>query len=560
VIPMLSSKEMVRLKIPQWILFSAVFIVIMGFLLVLTQGLPIGDPDDWDHILSSQDTPWMTMLQNFFTPWSTSRNWVAQTDLIDQTIGSRLFHGIALKTVTRLFGHGSFPYYLFNKVIFFSGTVTILSILLFKLTRSLSLTVAGTVFYALVPSHYAHVLWNSVPETIVHFFLIVCVFTYVKLSQLLETGKRGKSFWSWLGLLFIAGWFCMKTKETAIILPLVLGSYSCIKFFRWRRSPLQLFGLLGTIVYLVLLVVPVTHLVSSSGEFGRVFNWDILVRMVFRNYDCGYDNEPTTAFFSAEQLFPVSIARTIGFFSLWALLLFTILYSWRRFFNKTKLSPLFFGHPLVGISVVWIIIELFLIGFFQPDPRYFSGTMIPITIVLVWLVHVVLNSYSGIVKRIASGVIFFSVIMTVYINFQHVIWLRQQIGQRSHLFYYMAESIFKDYFSEEAPLRRDVGLFYCPVYELDDNQRPRLKELTYHVTLDYQALNKTQSPSLDEFEQQASNGAIYLMTTHPNTYLNHSRIQLVKKLSSINQESVFERCLYKLKKKLPTPYYIFKYA
>src|SRR3989338_1759703 len=199
-----------------------VFLCVVIWMILLTQGMPFYDPDDWDHVLISDDTPWKLMIQNFITPWSTSENWVAQASMMDQVRNKRVFLGIVLKSITGVFGYKFFPYYLFSKVLFFAGTITLLFLILVSLNSSYRYAITGALFYLLVPANYLHALWISVPETMAHFFILLSVYLYLNLGISLDQGNLKFSYWRTLGFLFIAGWFAMKTKETAVILPLML--------------------------------------------------------------------------------------------------------------------------------------------------------------------------------------------------------------------------------------------------------------------------------------------------------------------------------------------------
>ena len=85
-----------------------------------------------------------------------------------------------------------------------------------------------------------------------------------------------------------------------------------------------------TAAVIALQIIPVNALFQAGDSRFPVFWGSHILRMLFRNYDAGYDDEPVSAFFSLEQLWPVSIARTFGFFPLWTLVIFLGLYLIKR--------------------------------------------------------------------------------------------------------------------------------------------------------------------------------------------------------------------------------------
>ena len=126
----------------------AVFLICFSWILLLTQGLPIGDPDDWDHVLVAQDISWNELATKFVTSWSSSHLWTGQVDRINEMTNRRLFLTIVLKSISSVFGLKSFPFYIFSETLFFSGTTALLFLLLIVLTNSILFSLAGTIFFS----------------------------------------------------------------------------------------------------------------------------------------------------------------------------------------------------------------------------------------------------------------------------------------------------------------------------------------------------------------------------------------------------------------------------
>ncbi len=375
-------------KLPHWVPLI-IFLAAGLWLIFLTQGLPVGDPDDWDHVLAASDLSWSTLIKNFSIPWSQSTLWSGQVDRMNEVLHRRLFRSFILKGSVDLFGYHAFPFYFFSKVLFFSGTVTILFLLIHSITSSYFASFAGTVFYFFVPAHYTHVLWLSDPDTIVHFLMVLGIFIYLKILKRLDQNDHPSGIF--IVALIAIGWTAMKTKESALILPLALGFYTLIHLFQSRKRLKEHFILISIFAFLAFFIVPISVLKNQSSGSPLHFNFDVLNRLIFRNYRCGYEDEQVSAFFSTLSVWPVSIARTFGFYLLWALVASVILYLIRR----THKKYIFFGDHLPGICFLWVLIWLFFAGTFQPDPRYFSGVMIPLTILSVQLFHQVISSYGG---------------------------------------------------------------------------------------------------------------------------------------------------------------------
>ncbi len=542
---------MTNLKIHPFLIFLIVFIIALIWTISLTQGLPLGDPDDWDHVLAASDLSWNTLLGNLITPWSSSALWSGQVGRMNEVLHRRLFRSVILKTSENLFGFQSFPFYFLSKNIFFAGTVGILFLLLLKLTNSLPISIGGMLFYVFVPAHYTHLLWISDPDTMVHFFMLLSIFSYLQFVSQDHSGKPKN--WNYFLIFFISGWLAMKTKESALILPLSVGLYSVIQAVLQKQIKKEHACIMFTCLLLCFFIVPLNALKSSAPpQFA--FNLQVLSRLIFRNYACGYEDEAVSAFFSTKSIWPVSIARTFGFFMLWTLIGFGLFYFFKRRTQKETLLK----QPLVVISCLWVIIWTFFAGTFQPDPRYFSGVMVPLVILAAALAHRTISIYQKPWKIILILAICGSLYMTLFENIQHVYFLRILIGQRTNRFLNIAKTIFEDRYGKSD--LSEIGRFYSAEYIRDPDRQKRLKNSVYFVEMGYGQWEQTSAPSASEFERLAQKGFTYAAVMNRDQFNGSSRIKLIQTIDGINHRSVLENILYTLKRKSPAPMYVFKYA
>ena len=527
-----------------------IFLLTCAWMILLTQGLPFADLDDWDRVLLSQDISWPVLIENLIVPWSKAHHWISQHDLADQVLGRRLVLGIALKSLVSVFQFHPFPYYFFTKALFFSGTIAILFFMLLAVTHRLPYALLGSFFFVMVPAHYIHAIWISASETMLHFFMVVALWIYVKLVE-----NQTKKFWIWLILLFVAGWLAIKTKETALILPLFLGCFTVTQLKQWKSQPLKLSILISSILYMTFLFIPIEHL-QGEGLPGMKFHWTTIQRLVFQNYHTAFEDETANAFISLEQFWPVSIARTFTAPLLWTFVILFGLYVIDKAKNK---SARFVNHPFIQISLIWIPLELLFMGFFQADPRYFSGTMIPLTLVGARFTQSVLVRYGGFIKKALAALVIGSLMYNFYVNVQHVIWFRQQAGKKANAFLNISKTLYEDQYPQKKLSLRDLGLYHAASY-IPDDHHPRLENIIYFSPLEYEEWNQTNSPNLQDFERMAKHDVRYYVTESLEDLSDHPNVKLIKILDRMNSSSVFEHLLYHFKRKKPAVYYIYKYV
>src|SRR3989338_8069511 len=222
-------------KRPAIIIFS----ITLFWIVFLIQGLPLGDLDDWDHILFAQDASWKTLLENIFRPWSASPFWYGQGSFFDHAIHERVIPTFLLKSISSLFGLHSFALFFLYKALFFAGTCTLLFLLLRRMTRSNTFAFCGVLFFALIPVHYFHVLWISDPVTIVHFFVLAGLWAYLKILANVESKGSFQHFIFKCLALLIIGWIGMKSKSPALILPLIVGMHVIWQMQSWKGQRLK---------------------------------------------------------------------------------------------------------------------------------------------------------------------------------------------------------------------------------------------------------------------------------------------------------------------------------
>lgn len=548
----------ISLKKRKKVVAILIFCFSLVWMLFLVQGLPIGDLDDWALIFISGQVPWQELGTNFVTPWSKSDFWFNQSDLFDQIRHKRIFNGLVLKFTQDVLGFRFFNFYLTTKVFFVAGIMTLVYLLISAITvSSLGITLAAFAFFFLIPAHYAHFLWIADPITIALFFVTLGMCCFYKFVSGLERGQLLTKLWPWIVGILLAGWFGIKTKEPALIFPVTAGAYLMLHWRQWKsRWPLAA-------LVLCLFAVIMLQLVPIEKPPAQGFHYSLtnIKRMLLLNYSQGYDDETRPAFFSLEALWPVSMARTFGFFSLWGLVLFAFLQAGGRLFHRAS-TPAFFDHPLARLSALWVVIELLLMGLFQPEPRYFSGTMIPVTLLAARLVWCVLQSWRGAWRKALMFFALFCWGWTVLgLNFQHVVSLRIFLGQRSNRLYETARAVYSDFFKKEPGSIVDVATFYCAPNVLKKVSRPRMDDVVYYADdLYYKRWDKTEDGSLDDFKRFAEEGALYYITSYPEKFDDFQEAKLAAKLPSISRGSLFEFLRYSMKKKKPAPVYIYKYS
>ena len=532
------------------------FLITFLWILILAQGVPLNDLDDWDHVLAAKDLSWGVLMENLFTPWSKSLYWDGQSNRLNEVTQRRTFLTVVLKFSYSLFGFRFLPFFIFSKAFFFAGSVAILFLLLIKITQSRTFSLGGILFYIMVPAHYIHLLWPTDPICMVHFFILFGLWNYTFLYKNLEENGARSKFLGRLVLFTISGWLGMKTKEPAVILPISLAIYHFFHYRRWSHQKIKLALLFAVLGWLISLLIPIEHLGTYAGNPLK-FHPEIVWRMYLQNYDCGFENESVNAFFSREHVWPVSIARTFGFYLLWALVLSIVLYIITRLRSPKDTSAFWLRQPLVPLSIIWILCEAFFMGNFQPDPRYFSGTMIPLTILSVRLIQCASQRLAGILKIGFLSVIIFILSSTVFENFQHTIFLRIEIGKRGRFFLETAKVLYHDLYPNAPYNLENIMLSGAAAY-VPSRNIPRIKRHIFYSPFGYNLWKKTDERSIETFEKFAKEGAVYDIYQDQGLPKD-PRIKNIAVISPVNEGSLLESIVYSLRRKKIKPLYIDKW-
>lgn len=546
-----------------WCLPVVVFFTVLIWTTFLIQGLPIGDLDDWDHILFAQDVDWKVLVANIIRPWSESPFWYGQGSFEDHVIHERVVPTLILKCVSSVFHLKSFPFYFLYKVLFFAGTTSLLFILLRRVAASGVIAFCGTLFYLFVPVHYLHTLWISDPVTLVHFFVLLGITIYLDIYNNLVV--RG-SFTRFLVLtlaLFLTGWVGIKSKSVGLILPLVIVSHTLTTPQLWKVQKTKTVTLLAVLALIAIQVVPIAHITAHDNtSFLASFRLKNIIRMLLLQSDTTYGNEAIPAFFSLEHIFPASVSRALGFLTLWTIILFSLLYHLRKRGKKLLEQDFFIQNAVIQVALIWILIEISLMGFFLPESRFFSGTFIPITILLTRLVYCVFRAFKWPVQLF---VMFFPVCSFfwhgVIENVQHVVWLRIQKGTDYSRFLNVAKAVYHDLYPE-APLDlREIASFYSLKY-VPQNwvHKMRMDDVMFYSDFALEDWRKTSTHHVSEIAEYAQGGAQYTATFSNDPYLNMAEFAFLQTISGINADSIFERVTFQLKRKRPRPMHVFKWV
>lgn len=535
------------------------FLLALACITFLFQGLPASDMDDRDKIVMSREIPWGHFITAFLTPWSQSQNWVGQTDRDDEVRYKRMVLPILLKLSHQWFGHTSFSMFFLTKGIPFAGCVTLVFLMLSSVVPFLY-AILGTLVFMFVPAHYSHVLWIADSATICYLFLFLGVFIFYFLQKnILESGSD-RQFSVLLFALFIAGWTGIRAKEPMLVLPIMVFLRTLFLCRHWRSAPWKFIVLNIAMAFVAFQIIPVTHLTAGGSFSGIHFNFETIGRLLFRNYECGYDNELVSAFFSWDHVFPVSVSRTFGFFILWSMIISSGVLAWRKWVQRQARAVCFWNHPLIQICGIWLLVELPFLGMFQPDPRYFSGTLAPILILCARLIYCAVRDKS---RFIRWGLLVFALLglgFNLYENVQNSLSVRIMIGRKLNYFSEVPRMIFKDIRGRPPVNELELGRFYCSLSAYADLPGSIKNSLYYILGMGFEGWNKVPvgRDSLDDFESQTSNGYVYYVTPTEFDLSGKPHIKKIGSVDGINKHSILERGLFKKKKKRPTILNVYK--
>ncbi len=535
-----------------------VFCLVLVWAAFLLQGLPASDLDDWYRVLSARETPWHVYATSFLRPWSLSQGWDGQTEVLDGIHTKRLLPLILLKFSQECFGLNPFAMYFFTKAVFFAGTVTVFFILLSQITPWL-FAVLGTIVFALIPVHYTHILWLADAVTPCYFFLFLGIWAFSKIQKNISNGGRGKEFGALLALVFLIGWTGIKTKEPMLVLPIVVFLHTLFNFRSCGKSPLKVLFLNLAMAFVAFQVVPITNL--GHGSVPSInFNLKTLGRMLFLNYGSGYDDEIRTAFFSWNHVFPVSIARALGFFALWSAIISIMVLVLRKKNGQNGETVSFWKDPLVPICGLWFLAEIPFLAMFQPDPRYFSGTMAPIIILVTRLAYCAIANSGPRLKKILLLLWIVSAGFNIAENVQSCISVRIMLGRKLNYFLETSRVILRDLRKQETAGDLEVGQFYASPRQTGKNEEA-IEKYVFYAELGFEGWNQVPlgQDSLENFSRQAPAGYLYYITNKNLDLSAYSRIRQIGTVDGINQKSLFEKLIYSKKKKRPAVMKVYKY-
>jgi hypothetical protein len=537
---------------------GVIFILTLIWVCVCFQGMPASDIDDWNKVIMAYKIPWSNFSSSFFRPWSLCLNWDGQTEPLDGIHTKRIFLPLVLKLSLQFFGSSPFAMYFLTKGIAFAGCVAIIFFLLAQAVPWVYALLGATVFL-FVPAHYSHVLWIADAVTLCYFFLFLGMLLFFLVQKNIFEDSSNKRFGWLLLMLLVAGWVGIKTKEPMLVLPLVVFFYSLTRFKVVGKAPLKLLLLAAAMALVAFQIVPITNLNNGSTPSIN-FNFGTLIRLLFRNYDCGSDNEAVPAFFSWGHIFPVSIARTLGFFALWSIVLSFGLFAWRKWGVKDKMVVPYWGHSLVQICGIWALVELPFLGMFQPDPRYFSGTMAPIIILIARLVYCAAEGSGKIWRRGLLSIWILSVAFNVVENVQNVISLRLVMGRKLNYFREIPRIVLEDLKGRKGLGELEVGEFYATAWN-DGPATKKIKDFVFYADFAHEGWNRVpfKQDSLEGFQHWSQLGHRYYITAKDLDLGKWPHVRRLAVVDGINKGSLLESLVYRKKKKHPAQIKIYEY-
>ncbi len=522
-------------------------LAIFCWLVFLDQGLFIGDHDDWDHVLNARETAWQPVIGNLLKPWSSSPYWHGQGSFADHVLHERVFTTFYLKTiVSAVSPDHSFLIFFLYKSLPFLLSILFMALLLQDLVRNAWVRYALLLFYTLIPVHYLHVLWLSDPATLVNFFILFSLFIFLKIERAFAAGKKPAA-----GLLlffFSILWLAIKTKSSALIAPLFYSAYALLSCRAWMRAGKTYFLFLAGCGLVAFQIVPVEHLGLSAP--GHPFSLENIQKLLFFNPDSIFGVEPAPAWRDLHLVFPASVLRAFGFFSFWLAVLYLAVWLF------LKKQEGFLKHPLARLSLIWLAIEIPLMGIFIVESRYFSGTFIPLIFLLGRLMdQVVLNVHAPAVRKTLLAAAIAGLGISTLINVKHILWLKSEIDSRYHTFFHMAQAVFLDKHPEKKSAA-DTGHFYTVMYQPDpkaDHIEKSMASTVYGLSV----WKQTQSLDAAQWKDLAARGFCYDVTHNPNAWPAETA-RMIAEIKATPEHSWYSRLLARFKPVSRPSLYIYK--
>jgi len=239
-------------KVPRrWVFFVFLFGLLGSF--GLLQNLPFTFGDDLGIIDTGRQTSWSYLVRQIFNPQTPA--WYAFGGDYNR-LTTRVLQTFFFKVLYAGFGLRPNLFWLLQSL-GFAGVGMGLFFFLFLETRNKALSVAGSVFFFLLPPVYRALSWISDPEIIAESFL---VFSFLLFIYLDRTKPKAMAFWMGGVCLILAMWFGMKIKETVRIGPVVMLLYLALRerqnLFKWLRASPRHWFLFGVPALLLLSIIP----------------------------------------------------------------------------------------------------------------------------------------------------------------------------------------------------------------------------------------------------------------------------------------------------------------
>jgi len=532
----------------------ALVLLVSAWMIFLNQGLVIGDSDDWDHVIGAHEASWRTLVTNFLTPWSRSENWSGYNDVTDQVLHRRIVLALLHKMTLSTLGFHPFPFYFVTKVLFFTALIVLLYFLLCRATDSQVFAFWGCAFFMLLPVHYMHLFWLSDTSVNAQVFILMGLFGYV---WMLEASGEGGVRRSAIGacLLLMGGYLGMRTRDNAMILPVVAGIHALWNHAGWKGRRMTWLALMGILAFIVFQLVPVEHW-RDAPRLPSQFRWESIQRLVWRNYANQYEDEPVSALFSTESVIPVSIARALGFFGLWTLFIYLAIYIWMLIVGRVP-RP---AGPVISLCLLWVLLEIFLMGFFLPEPRYYSSTMIPLTVLSVFVIHQVVRFFRPAWKKLLLLPPLFCFVWNSFVvNLSHIFFLRTLRDSSYHQMHEAAKTVYRDQFPNVPMTPAALAHYYCVHCSREPYAGPRIGPVLFHADIGLQDWNKAPGGHPQDFDRFARAGSPYALTFSRDPFAALANVSVLASIPGYREDSWFYRFYQRYKKKKPPVLYVLKW-
>ncbi len=268
-----------------------------------------------------------------------------------------------LHTLSVMFAYAiSHSPYLFHliSIIFYIIVNFLVLLFLYKLFQNKLAAVLGTAFFLLYPAHAETVMWISVmPELLFGIFALLALITHISKWD----GRR----WLTAEFFFLA----LLSKETAIVIPLILISYDYI--FDGRKFNKGLLKeyiphVAALVIYLLLRISAIGLIYRPNYSFMHVPLWDkfsaaiIAFGLYVKKIFYPYPFSPFTGINSAKSIYDISFVIGGVFLVLLSVLTIRILIKKRHKFLGFGLINylLFLALPIAAMFVVHTRSELFI--------------------------------------------------------------------------------------------------------------------------------------------------------------------------------------------------------